>query len=148
MKLQTKYFGEIDAANEDILNFPNGLFGFDDEKKFILLPFEGSGGTLLCLQSVQTASLAFVAVDPFTLNPDYEPVLQPQELKALDAEKMEELCFYVLCAVKHPVSDSTVNLKCPVVVNVHTKTAQQVIMETDAYDMRHPLHEFGRKEEE
>lgn len=148
MKLQTKYFGEIDAANEDILNFPNGLFGFDEEKKFLLLPFEGSGGTLLCLQSAMTPSLAFVAVDPFTLNPDYEPVLQPQELKALDAEKVEELCFYVLCAVKHPVSDSTVNLKCPVVVNVHTKKAQQVIMETDAYDMRHPLHEFGRKEEE
>ena len=56
-----------------------------------------------------------------------------------------ELGFYVLCAVKNPVSDSTVNLKCPLVIHPETRQARQVIMER--YEMRHPLAGFSRREE-
>ena len=44
MRLKTKYFGEIDCPEEDKLFFPDGLFGFEEEKEFFLLPFEGHGG--------------------------------------------------------------------------------------------------------
>lgn len=147
MKLQTKYFGEVECQEEDLLNFSVGMFGFDDERQYLLMPFEGSEGTLLCLQSAKTPGLAFVVMDPFALHPEYAPVLQPQELKELGVEKEEELCFYVLCAVKHPVGDSTVNMKCPVAMNPSTRTCRQLILDTDAYDMRHILSQFGRKED-
>ena len=52
MKLSTKYFGEIDYGDEDVIRFPQGIFAFEEEKEFLLLPFSGSDGTLLCLQSV------------------------------------------------------------------------------------------------
>ena len=58
----------------------------------------------------------------------------------------QELGFYVLCVVKKPVSESTVNLKCPIAVHPETRAARQVILETDAYEMRHPLAQFGREE--
>ena len=146
MKLQSKYFGEIDYVEDDILTFPSGLFGFEEEHQFLLLPFEGSDGSMLCLQSIHTPALAFVVMDPFSLRPDYEPVLQPQELEELGVKDSQELGYYVLCVVKNPVSDSTVNLKCPVVIHPETRRARQVILETDLYDMRHPLAEFGHKE--
>lgn len=146
MKLQAKYFGEIDYLEEDILTFPAGLFGFEEEHQFLLLPFEGSAGSLLCFQSVNTPALAFVAMDPFSLLPGYAPVLQPQELKELGVTDSQELGFYVLCVVKKPVSDSTVNLKCPVAIHPETRKARQVILETDAYEMRHPLAQFGKEE--
>ena len=146
MKLQAKYFGEIDYTEDDILTFPAGLFGFEEEHQFLLLPFEGSTGTLLCFQSVQTPALAFVAMDPFSLLPDYAPVLQPNELKALGVADSQELAFYVLCVVKKPVADSTVNLKCPVAIHPGSRVAQQVILDADAYEMRHPLAQFGKEE--
>ncbi len=146
MKLQTKYFGQIDYEREELLTFPLGLFGFEEEKEFLLLPFEGSAGTLLCFQSVRTPALAFVAMDPFALHPDYSPELQPQELDFLKVRENQDLGFYVLCVVKKPVSDSTVNLKCPIAINPETRVARQVILETDRYEMRHPLAEFGPKE--
>lgn len=146
MKLQTKYFGEIDYTEEEILTFPVGLFGFEEERQFLLLPFEGSAATLLCLQSVATPALAFVVMDPFSLCPSYAPVLQPKELAELGVQESQELGFYVLCVVKKPVSDSTVNLKCPVAIHPETRVARQVILETDEYEMRHPLAEFGREE--
>lgn len=146
MKLQTKYFGEIEYEEDEIITFPVGLFGFEEEHQFLLLPFEGSAATLLCLQSVATPALAFVVMNPFSLDPGYAPVLQPKELSQLGVQDSQELGFYVLCVVKKPVADSTVNLKCPVAVHPATRIAQQVILDSDQYHMRHPLAQFGRKE--
>ena len=69
-----------------------------------------------------------------------------QELEELGVSDSQDLGFYVLCVVKKPVSDSTVNLKCPVAINPGTRTARQVILETDAYEMRHSLAQFGTEE--
>ena len=144
IKLQTKYFGEIEYEAGDAIRFPEGLFGFEEEQSFLLLPFDGGGG-MLCLQSMKTPALAFVVLDPFTLKPDYAPELEPSELEAFGVKEAGDLGFYVLCAVKNPVSDSTVNLKCPLVIHPETREARQVIMER--YEMRHPLAEFSRREE-
>ena len=120
MRLRTKYFGEIECREEDKLHFPEGLFGFEEEKEFFLLPFEGGEGSLLCFQSAATPGLAFVALNPFSLKPDYAPVLTDRELEALGVERSEDLCFYTLCVVRSPVGESTVNLRCPVAVNDRT----------------------------
>lgn len=146
MKLQTKYFGEIDWDAEDEVRFASGLFGFEDEHSFVLLPFAGSGGTLLCLQSTVTPGLAFVVMDPFSLHLEYSPQLTSTELESLEVGDSAELGYYVLCVVKSPVSESTVNLKCPVAVNPRTRAARQVILDTDDYQMRHPLSQFEGKE--
>lgn len=143
MKCRTKYFGEIDFDREDVLSFPKGLFAFEEEKEFLLLPFSGSDGTLLCLQSVQTPELAFVCMNPFSLHAEYAPELQPEELKALGVEDSHDLCFYVLCVVKNPVSSSTVNLKCPIALQDEARIGMQVILEGETYGMRHLLSEFG-----
>lgn len=146
MNIQTKYFGNIDYDPADCISFPAGLFGFDDERQFLLLPFEGSASTLLCLQSTETPGLAFVVMDPFALCPGYTPELQPAELQSLGVTASDQLSYYVLCVVRNPVSDSTVNLKCPVAINPHMLVARQVILESDAYQMRHPLSQFSRGE--
>ena len=144
MLYSTKYFGTIDHDSADALSFPNGLFGFEEEKEFLLLPFHGSEGNLLCFQSTKTPSLAFVAMNPFSLKPDYAPVLSGEELRWMGAASSRELCYYALCAVREPVAESTVNLRCPVVVNPDRRLAAQVILEGGGYQMRHRLAEFQR----
>lgn len=141
--MQTKYFGELECPEEELIRFPRGLFGFEEERSFFLLPFQGSGGSLLCFQSARTPHLAFVAMNPFSLKPDYAPVLTAEELRELEVERSEELCFYTLCVVRSPVADSTVNLRCPVAVNDRTHQAMQVILEGEDYHMHHLLSEFA-----
>lgn len=147
MKTATKYFGEIEYEKTDVLSFPKGLFAFEGEKEFLLLPFEGGESALLCLQSLADPDLAFVVMNPFMVNPAYAPVLQKEELKTLGVADSRELCYYVLCVVKSPAAESTLNMKCPVVINDDTRQAMQVILEGDTYGMRHRLSEFeGRGE--
>ena len=145
MQLDTKYFGRIDYAEEDVLEFPNGLFGFEDQKKFLLLPFSGSNGNMLCLQSVAGPSPAFILMNPFSLKPDYAPVLSDEELKLMGVSTSHELCYYVMCVAREPVGESTVNLRCPVVVNPDLHRAVQVILDTGLYHMRHRLDEFSNE---
>lgn len=146
MQYSTKYFGTIEQDEGDAISFPNGLFGFDEEKQFLLLPFHGSGGNLLCLQSTRTPSLAFVAMNPFSLKPDYTPVLSEEELYLMGVSSSPDLCYYVFCAVREPVPESTVNLRCPVVINMERRLGAQVILSDDTYQMRHRLSEFQQKE--
>lgn len=143
MLLQTKYFGQVECPEDHLLRFEKGLFGFEEEKKFFLLPFQGGDGSLLCFQSAATPQLAFVAMNPFSLKHDYAPVLAAEELRELGVERSEELCFYALCVVRSPVGESTVNLRCPIAVNDRTGKAMQVILETGDYHMRHLLAEFN-----
>lgn len=147
MELETKYFGLIRCDSESVLDFPEGLFGFEDEKQFVLLPFEGGDESLLCFQSVATPPLAFVAMNPFFLDRSYAPVLSEKELTQLEVERSEDLCYYTLCVVKDPLPSSTINLKCPVVINDTTRKARQVILE-QPYQMRHLLSEFAEKVKE
>ena len=143
MLLQTKYFGQVECPEDHLIRFEKGLFGFEEEKEFFLLPFQGGDGSLLCFQSAATPQLAFVAMNPFSLKHDYAPVLAAEELRELGVERSEELCFYALCVVRSPVGESTVNLRCPVAVNDRTGKAVQVILETGDYHMRHLLSEFN-----
>lgn len=148
MKTETKYFGEIEYEAADVLTFARGIFAFEEEHEFLLLPFADSEGTLLCLQSLATPGLAFVLMNPFALDASYAPVLQPEELKSLGVQDSRELCFYVMCVVKSPVAESTLNLKCPVAINDENRQAMQVILDTNSYGMRHLLAEFNSQDAE
>ena len=105
MQLQTKYFGAVECQPGELLRFERGLFGIEEEKEFCLLPFEGGGGSLLCFQSVQTPQLAFVAMNPFSLKPDYAPVLPAEELRALGVASASTPC--ALCAARWRKAPST-----------------------------------------
>ena len=143
MQTNTKYFGAVTYEEEDVLTFPQGLFGFEEERSFLLLPFAGSDDKLLCFQSQLTTSLAIVAMNPDSICPTYAPVLTAEELQQMQVEQSEDLCYYVLCVVRQPVGASTVNLRCPVVVNEDTHQAIQTILESDCYGMRHRLDELS-----
>lgn len=146
MKLNTRLIGEVKYEEKDIITFPNGLPSFENEHTFLLLPLEGTDDSLYCLQSTVTPALAFIVMNPFTLEPGYAPHLSAGERKALGVDKDQDLCFYVLCALKRPVSNSTVNMRCPIALNPDEQIAMQVILDDEQYHMRHPLSQFSQKE--
>lgn len=148
MKAETKYFGSVEYDEDDVLHFASGLFGFEKDTHFLLIPVEGGDGALLCLQSLETPQIAFTVMNPFFIKNDYSPILQGSELRELGAERSQDLCYYVLCVVRRPAGESTVNLRCPVVINDATGAAMQVILDTEEYEMSRTLSSLGRKEGE
>lgn len=137
---------ELSFSDEDFIVFQEGLFGFEEYKQFLPYAAEEGNDSILYLQSVDEEQLSFLVMNPFLLKESYSPILPEADRKALRAEKDEDLSYYVLCVIKEPPEESTVNLKCPVVINFQTREARQVILDSQDYGLRHMLKEFSDKE--
>ena len=145
MKTQTRYFGELDYTEDELLIFPRGLYGFEEETSFLLIPFT-EDSALYSLQSVITPELAFHVMHPFSLDPSYAPVLQGEELRELGVSTSEDLFYYVLCTIREPLGESTVNMRCPLAINPDTRKGMQVILEDGSQGMRCRLDHFTKQE--
>ena len=128
------------------IEFKEGIFGFEEEKKFLPVMFEDGSDAVLYLQSIRNEKLSFVVMNPFMLKEDYNPVLSEEDYKKLGTSDEKDLSYYVFCVIANVAEESTVNLRCPIVVNHVTRQAVQVILGSDEYGFRHPLKEFEKEE--
>lgn len=133
-------------AREELIYFPEGLFGFEQYKNFLPLPVEEDSDALLCLQSTDDEDLSFVIMNPFYLMNGYEPVLSVRDYEKLGTDDITQISYYVICVVGKTPQDSTVNLKCPIAVNTVSRQAFQVILEAGGYQMRHSLNGLQNRE--
>lgn len=147
MKIKTRYFDEYEYTKNDIIKFNNGLFGFEDEKEFVLISFEENSSDLICMQSAKTDYLSFVLFNPYIFNLDYKPYVLDKDLKDLKAKTAEDLYFYVISVIKESIPESTANLKAPIFINPKEHLAKQVILEDSEYSFSVKLGDF-RKEVE
>jgi len=147
MEISTKYFDDVSVLEKDIIFFEDGIFGFEYNKKYVIIEFEEGSDNLLCLQSVSDSELAFVLMNPFNLKVDYSPQLSDDDVVDLQIDESSEgVLYYVICVVKETIADSTVNMKCPIVINPQNKRAKQIILDNDEYTFKHELKQFTEGE--
>ena len=148
MKIDTKYFGEIEIDNDKIIHFENGIMGFEEYKDFTLLydseaekkPF------FFFFQCVTEKSLAFPVVNPLNVIKDYNPVVEDALLEPLGELKDEDIVLLVFATIPKDVKDASVNMKAPVIVNAANGKAIQVILEKGDYKIKHKIIEDISKE--
>ena len=140
MQIETSRFGALDIDEGNILTFPDGLPGFEGCRRFAIVPHGGSS-PFEWLQSLENGSLAFLAMRPHQIFPDYAPRVPSTELEALGLDKgIHGPHLYTLLTV--PQGDPhgiTANLLAPVLVNPSARLARQVIINNDEYGLRHRL---------
>ncbi len=144
MKIDTLYFGTVECQENEIVHFPEGLFGFESQKDFLPVPFEDGTDALVGLQSVTEKYLCFIIMNPFLMDEEYDPQLKAEDYEALGTTDEGILSYYVICGMRPNMEESTVNMRCPIVVNSATRNAIQVILDTDRYKFRHLLSEYSK----
>lgn len=138
MKLQTKYHGEVEVQEEEILHFAKGIPGFLEEKQFIMLPLSDDG-VYSILQSVETQYLAFVITNPFHFFKDYDFELETTVVEDLELQSEQDVQVFAILTVEDPFNKTTANLQAPIVMNTKNHQAKQVILNTTSYKTKHPL---------
>jgi flagellar assembly factor FliW len=137
MNLQTKFHGEVEINEEQILHFNAGLPGFINEKEFCILPIEET--PLLVLQSVRSAETAFILTEPFSFFSDYEFDLPEEVTVALSISSDEYVAVFVILTVQEPFDKTTANLQAPVIINQKVKQGKQIILNGTSYTTKHLL---------
>ncbi|WP_445487935.1 flagellar assembly protein FliW [Niallia sp. 03133] len=138
MHIQTKYHGEVEINQEEILSFKKGIPGFPDEKQFIILPLSDDG-EFAAMQSIQTTTLAFVIANPFSFEPTYDIEIENYVIEALEIKDEKDLAVYSILTVQDPFEKTTANFQAPVIINIKNKHAMQVILNNSNYETKHPI---------
>ena len=69
MKIHTDYYGEIEYSKEDLVTFPEGLFGFPDLKYYLPLCLSDDDDSMLILQSTEKPEVVFLFITPHSSTP-------------------------------------------------------------------------------
>lgn len=139
MKIQTKFLGEVQIDPASIIQFPQGIPAFEEEKEFVVVPL-GAQSPFVTLQSVQTPSVGFMAAYPYHFKPNYAFDLEQEDLQQLQIEKSEDVLVYAILTLKDTLENSTMNLLAPVAINVKKQIGKQVVLHENAeHPLRYPL---------
>lgn len=149
MRINTKLFGEIEVAEERVVEFTSGMMGFEEYRKFTLIFDSEKKGNIMWLQSMEEPELAFPVMDPMKLLAEYNPVVEDEWLAPLGEVNGEE-DYYLLAVLTVPsdITKMTVNLKAPVVINMNTRKACQLIVNNEEYVVRYNVYDYVRKMKE
>jgi len=138
MEIDTLYFGSKHVNENEIVTFENGIPGFLEEKKFVLLPFTDDGMYQI-MQSVQTKELAFVVTNPFLFFKDYEFELEDSTIEQLQINDKEDIIVFSILTIQDPFTETTANLQAPVIINRKNQKGKQVILNNVPYMTKHKL---------
>lgn len=149
MKLATRIFGEVEIDDSKIISFPNGIIGFPDLKKFILMYDEEKGtDTIKWLQSIDEPSFAMPVMDPLIVCPDYKPEVDRTTVDIIGELSNDDLLVLVTVTVPHDLKQMTVNLMGPFIINVKECKAVQTIVDNEEYPVKFPIYEILQKNKE
>ena len=136
MQINTALFGPQEIQDDEIITFPQGLPGFEENTRFKVFHEEGKP-TVHWLQSVDDADLFFSVMEPQLLNLGYEFSLSPEQSKTIDLQESDELAVVLILSkggtsetdeTEAVPSDKSIraNLTGPVVINTRSRKAVQV----------------------
>ena len=52
MEINTKYFGLMPFEDDEVITFESGIFGFEQDKRYIIIRFDEDNNGILCFQSI------------------------------------------------------------------------------------------------
>lgn len=126
MKIESPRFGTLDIEPSKIIEFPHGLPGFEDFRRFSLFHPEGEEPKYVILQSLDDAAIAFHVTDPALLGFSYEVELDDEEAAAIGLTDQRDAAVLVMLS-KQEGQGLHANLKAPLVINVRTQRGLQHI---------------------
>jgi flagellar assembly factor FliW len=125
-------------APDSILQFQEGLIGFRNCKKFVLLESEGIS-PFRRLQSTERADVGFLVLDPTYVAKDYLSLIPEREWQSIEVEEAAARLAFVICIIGPTPAESTGNLQAPLIINYANMTGRQVILSDIAFSSRQPL---------
>jgi flagellar assembly factor FliW len=139
--LESASLGTVEYAENDLIHFPLGLPGFEDQRIFLPISRPGEA-PLLYLHSAISSDLFFLAIPVELVDPNYEVKLLEEYRAVLGLNDVagpatDLLCLAVLCVPDE--GPATANLLGPIVIHQTNRIGVQAIRDDARYSARHEL---------
>jgi flagellar assembly factor FliW len=129
VEIKSSIFGEQTIDPNTIINFPNGIPGFEDQTRFKLFHQEGDNPLIFWLQSLDDESLAFSVAQPSIFNINYDFVLTDAEEAILEVKDTSDILILIMLH-KDPSNQSAIkgSIKSPLIINSAKRIGLQKIL--------------------
>lgn len=146
--IETTRFGALEFTTEDVVEFSDGLVGFPDVKRFVLIQHK-EGSPYRWLQSLDLGDLAFLVVDPSVYVSEYAPDMPRSFADSLQMqEDTPRLVYTIVTIPRGRPEEMTLNLAGPIVINLATQRAAQIVLEDDRFPIRFSVFQAGASGDE
>ena len=125
-------------GQETVIHFEEGLIGFSDHKRFMLLenaylsPFR-------LLQAEDASDVGFLVLEPTIRVPEYSSLVPKREWEALGIEDPADGVAFVTVILGSSAATSTANFQAPILINCRKMIGRQVILTDSDFSVRQPL---------
>lgn len=144
MKIHTSRFGEVELNDQDIINFPEGILGFENCKRFFVIdPSDGS--LVLWLQSVSDPDVAFPIIEPEIFKPNYTPDLMPSDIRTLELDHVKDAKVYTVLTIPVDVTKMSANLKAPIIINSKKNSGRQIVLQDNKLEVKYEMYQELRQ---
>jgi flagellar assembly factor FliW len=131
-------FGDCTYNDSEIIRFPWGLPGFAALRRFLVISVDGEEG-YIWLQSLDDPRVALPLCDPWSLFADYEAPLPLYAKQSLEIVSAESFCVMCVLVARPGLTETTINLLAPIIINLETRIGRQVTLENQRYSVRTPV---------
>ena len=132
MKIESPRFGSLEVDADKLIEFPGGLPGFEDCKKFTLLEMgEDKSSGVGILQSVDHPEVAFSIAEPDQFGLHYEFSLTEDEENLLRVSRIEDVAVFLILRRNDSGSNEIpvkANLMAPLVINAAQRIGIQKVI--------------------
>jgi flagellar assembly factor FliW len=123
----------VENLRDNVIQFPNGLPGFPTNREFLMaqLPEEKP---FAWMHSVSDPNLVFAVVDAYAWVKDFTLEVDDSELLEMGSLNPLDYAVYFILHIQKKNSRTTLQAKpnAPLLVNIHTRQARQVIVSTSS----------------
>jgi len=139
MKIESRTLGEIEIADEDVIEMPSGMIGFPARQRYALVPLSEPEAPFVYWQCLDDPSLCFILIDPSLIFPDYEVALPAEEFEDIELKSAGEGMVQVVVTIPSDPQEMTANLMGPLVINRSARKAKQLVLADPRYTTKHNI---------
>lgn len=117
----------LQILHKKVIRFNGSILGFEEFNEFEISVVEDNS-PYAYLQSLQDENIGFLVVTPFVFYPEYMFELDDKDKTLLEMKSPEEVAVLNIVTIREPFIKSTVNLLAPLVINITSGQARQVVL--------------------
>lgn len=138
MVVRSARLGDFHVEEKDMITFHDGILGFPESKGYAWVHSIEPNLPIECLQCAINEQLTFMIVDPFLFTPEYEFELSEEIKQTLNITSEEQIVVRVILTARSD-SNTTLNLRAPLIINVTNNQAAQIILDGPQYQLQYPI---------
>jgi len=138
MILETRAYGPVEIDEKQIIEFPQGLLGFEEYRQFALI--DAHKKPFYWLQSTEDSGIAFILIKPSIFRDAYDPGISAEDYEDIGVSGPDECLVFAIVTVPES-GPMTANLQGPLYIGKSTRKGKQCISSRDEYRTKHDILE-------